>query len=906
MGGQGLGAVQISNERFEKLLRSLDETVDERISPERTLLRERVALLSAFDPDTLDLTVEADRLVHSTDDSVGDDFVPVVTRRGHQWSLRDDIRVQTLADLDRQGRLHRFEGLTADDDVACLMARLYIRGEAPDLKDQTIEQLQGTAFASDWLQQTSVTVPSATEARSRQAIEAVLQPMRQLVAQGFVGRTSELEQLADYVEVLPPSRRAKGVVRRIRQVLRMSEQPPLLIFGPGGVGKSTLMARFVLDHVDSGDEYRFPFAYLTFDREELRIDVPMTLLADAATQLGAIFPKVSDDAAVLSQTARAAVATELAGSHANRALQSSVDVTSRASIQDEQILLDRFATLVERATGTRDLPLLWVLDTFEVAQRRSPAGVDRLWDFLDRFQRACPHLRVVICGRARIPGRATRELPLEELDQTAAHELLRMQLADLHLPDSFLGAIAGSAATSPVSLRVAVIFVRSEAARGLASEERQRDVLLRLRSNEVHGVLYRRFLDHIDNLEVRSLAHPGLVTRRITRALIQDVLAGLCGIQDIDEVKAHTLFDALRREVSLVEPDGADGLKQRPELRRVMLPMIVRDEPELVAKVRRACLRYFRKRSDPGARVEELYYRLALGQSSVTLDRAFDVDAARTLIDDIDELPPGSRVYLWTRLGLTADPDLLAQADDLAWARQTALTARRFLDAGDPNTALEQLSGRSGDHVIPLTAPLQIEAHATLRQFDEALAVASSALAWATSRGDAGAFIDIGLIAARVAEDADQPNQAMNWLRDVKTAATTLDDFVASCSAQVGMLRLHRRQGSTQSHEARSLRADLIEATKHLTARDRDRNPWLVRDLAAEIGDSVPAITRAALRLRGVSDDAALPKKKRRRRDLGATPTLYERGQMQSDTFDESRSEDISSAFKAESDENAF
>ena len=65
---------------------------------------------------------------------------------------------------------------------------------------------------------------------------------------------------------------------------------PLFVYGPGGVGKSSLLARFVLDQ--SGDP-AVQVAYIDIDRPTIRPDRPATLLIDIISQLRSQLDTVS-------------------------------------------------------------------------------------------------------------------------------------------------------------------------------------------------------------------------------------------------------------------------------------------------------------------------------------------------------------------------------------------------------------------------------------------------------------------------------------------------------------------------------------------------------------------------------------------------------------------------------------
>ena len=52
-----------------------------------------------------------------------------------------------------------------------------------------------------------------------------------------------------------------------------------------------------------------------------------------------------------------------------------------------------------------------------------------------------------------------------------------------------------------------------------------------------------------------------------------------------------------------------------------MLPLLEQEEPAVVRSLRRRAAQYYSRQGLATAKVEELYYRLALGQSSRTFDR---------------------------------------------------------------------------------------------------------------------------------------------------------------------------------------------------------------------------------------------------------------------------------------------
>src|SRR5262249_6143527 len=154
--------------------------------------------------------------------------------------------------------------------------------------------------------------------------------------------------------------------------------------GPGGMGKSTLVAQFVLQQADLGPDRRFPFAYLSFDRPDLLPHQPLTLLAESVRQFGAIYPWAAGEALELESAARATlVARSNVSSERLRSARQTAAIAQ--SGPDEADILDRFSELADRFLGRSD-PLLWVLDAFEQAQRYGEPAVSELWSFLEQCQ----------------------------------------------------------------------------------------------------------------------------------------------------------------------------------------------------------------------------------------------------------------------------------------------------------------------------------------------------------------------------------------------------------------------------------------------------------------------------------------------------------------------------------------
>ncbi len=504
-------------------------------------------------------------------------------------------------------------------------------------------------------------------------------------------------------------------------------------------------------------------------------------------------------------------------------------------------------------------------------------------------------------------GHETVDLPLAGLDRASALQLLRQELAGIDLPDQFLSSVVDTVSSHPLSLRLAAQALRTDGAAVLASEEARRQFLFGLRDSSVQGVLLRRILAHIADPEVRKLAEGCLVVRVVTPGVIRHVLARPAGLEVMNDAGARDLFERMAGEVALVQRIGPNELVARSDLRKVALPLLRDGSPERVEKIQSSAVRYYSKQDSFVAKAEELYYRLCLGQSTATLDKAFD-RAAGLELAEVSDFPAASQVYLATKLGLTVRPELLSEADDLSWARQAALTARRLLDADRAAEALAVVTQRSTDVSLPFTAAIEVEALGSLRRFEEALSVADQWAVLATDKQDSDTYVDLRLLTARIAEDTGDTDQALGWLREIDALVRLPKQLPDRLAARVAIVRIHRKSGTSQSDEAVRMRESLIEDARSLTARDRSRDPSLVRDLAAEIGKEVPSLARDALRLGGYKDAPATPAKgkPRKRRPAKQSLTQSERGQELTESMDEGVAADVAETFRAEADASPF
>jgi AAA ATPase domain len=578
---------------------------------------------------------------------LGTDLVPATGRKfGGRVMLAPDIRSQTIGELASTGRLQDALAANPDERDSPLQAHFerYLRQEAPPLENQTLEELEATRQVAIWCAGVVEGVPTEDEVDARAAYLRLLEPFEAIAGDDvFRGRKKELDELRSYIGVVPP----ESAIRRLRGLFRWAEpkrQPAVSISGPGGVGKSALVARFMLEHTRLREDARVPFGYLDFERANLDVGEPLALCIELLRQLDVQFPGDGRFADIRDRAIEQ-------WSDPSKVLPESRLAAARDLLGD---VLDRMRSVL----GPR--PYVVVLDTFEEVQYRGEARAFPLWDMLVNIQDRAPFLRVVVAGRApveslRLAGKPPHQILLGELDNESAMAFLKAQGVQDRILQERLVRTFGRV---PLSLKlVSSLAARTPGGAAALLDPAVTGGMLVAASDElIQGQLYERILDHIANVQVRRLAHPGLVLRRINPSVILEVLNEPCGLGIRTIHQAQKLFEQLQRETSLVFVDDADGdLVHRADLRRVMLKMLLTSAPAQVEQIRRRAVAWYARQRGRRGRAEELYHRLHLGER-VDDKELSDQEVRSSIQAAVEEFPLQVQLHL-TTLGFDVPPE---------------------------------------------------------------------------------------------------------------------------------------------------------------------------------------------------------------------------------------------------------
>ncbi|MCE7796378.1 ATP-binding protein [Sphingobium sufflavum] len=573
----------------------------------------RFAALSAiFDP--VDAVPEAAResaelaSVVASALAVASDTNP---RQGTGWLIRMAERRYILDDLYAHGALDAAiaerRALAMDQPAHDLLDALSARApfeaegvraaiEHPDTPQEMIERI---VTALDRAGPIAAAHPHIVAARLRLAQFGDSARWAAVRARGFVGRARETAELRDWLQspvTAPPSRAA-------------------LLTGCPGIGKSALLD--AMTQVAVAD-YGALVIRLDFDRAGLDVLDQTGLTMEVARQL---VDRIGDAATSLLDARLEAAKSEGGPSGTTRSLRSD--------------LPGALADSIGMAVAKANRPVLLILDTMEVLRARGETHPAMLFDWIDRLvTRGLQPLWIMAAGRGdvldRIPDRRGPHIPLEGLDGAAAASLLK----DSGLTEAAQAAVLAIAGGNPLVLRLAAKVVAAHGTAALPQAQLTGDVTA--------GFLYRFLLSRINDPDLRRLAHPGMIARRLSADFLREVLAPELGLAGMSEARAEALFAILASEHWLVERDPGDPafVRHRGDMRALLLPMLYADQPVQCARIDAAAVRWFGRRGDDASQFDAAYHRLQLlrrrpARPMIGADIARRFDPAT-----ITELPP--------------------------------------------------------------------------------------------------------------------------------------------------------------------------------------------------------------------------------------------------------------------------
>ncbi len=409
------------------------------------------------------------------------------------------------------------------------------------------------------------------------------------------------------------------------------EQGPLLITGIGGVGKSSLISKFILDQPPAT-----VFFWLDFDRADLSPDDGESVLA------------VIDQQAYVQ-------------------LEGYKNVIPKEGGWEQQAV--RLGEAIAGVLSPSDPGLLMVLDGFEVAQHTK--RYNEIWQVLERLMQQLPELKVIVSGRApvkslQLMGRKAVPLPLKGMDAAASAGWLRAhQITD----ETVIAEVYRISKGVPLILRLAARLVEKGG--------NVFDLPKTLPESMIEGYLYQRILDRVIDPLLHPLAKDLLVVRKVTLLMLEKVFAG-----SIPEGKEPAeVFEGLMREMGLVNeadpgasialPAESGELHLRSEVRSATLKLLELENADHVKGIHQKAIDWYtgQDQSIASNRAELIYHYLHLGDI-MNAEALWQEDCRLLLADaepDFVEGAIAAKAWLKTKLETTLPVNAGGQLNTESW-----------------------------------------------------------------------------------------------------------------------------------------------------------------------------------------------------------------------------------------------
>lgn len=688
--------------------------------------------------------------------------------------------------------------------------------EESQLTAMTPAQLAVLAQYRDELAPLVPSLPPAVMIERKLELVRLLDPLKRITST-FAGRESELEQLRQYVGVLELETLLGRAARALESIFQIERKKPLLLHGIGGAGKTTLVAKFILDHAQAGLAQRFPVAYIDFDRPVVSGEEPVTILIEAIRQIALQYDESYEAAEELRERWQAHMR---AGA-------------SRRKKRPDKAFFDDFAAFLN-VLNVRDGPVLFVVDTFEEVQNRGAGQARRVVSFLSGLSELIPRMRVVIAGRADMPNASLHDrIALTAFDPKSAAAYLAASQVPADLAPSIVKHVGGS----PLSLNLAVKLYRMDP---------KEFAIARLKETITQGQLVDRILLHIQDKDVQKLAHPGLALRRITPELIMEVLAGPCGLDVPTMARAEELFEILSREVSLVSPESDRVLLHRMDVRHVMLGLLKDSARAKVEEIHRRAVAYYEKQSGVISRGEEIYHRLSLAQDHAEIKKRIIPGVGTRLANAVDDLLAPEQAFLADQFGISVPPEALTAADQETWERTAVRRVQELMSAYDYDGAaaiLAERATRSASTDLRLTEAMYLS---SAGRADDALAVARDGINAYDREGNTPALVTMLLVAATIERQRENFEVAAGLLDSAALIAGRRNDALMELHILRDRVTLLFATGERPDD---ALRLQIRQAAARISDGEWQLDLTLLRDIAAIAGDDDPTLVERAARL---------------------------------------------------------
>jgi hypothetical protein len=498
------------------------------------------------------------------------------------------------------------------------------------------------------------------------------------------------------------------------------------------------------------------------------------------------------------------------------------------------------SSLMHLIANNRPARIILFVDSFEQVAGYDDVAADSPTEVARTLERIGASVLVICASRTfrhvnlELPERSMIRLQMDQFSADEAEHYLVTEAAraGIAISREEAQAVQAVAGRSPLALRLAVALLeKGDPVDGDVAWHKRID-----RSPEfVQAALYERLLRRIRSPELRKIAAPGLLVRRLTEEVIREVLAVPCGL-DLAAHPAASLMNAARREGQLFtdRADDPGALWHRQDVRATMLDNVRRMTPRPLADQihQHAVAYYAHSPEDQIARVEELYHRLCLDQDADQLDRRWSRPAGLALHGCLDELPARAQRYLRSRLGAATGRADGGERDTQSGER--SLLGRKRLQTSGSTVEILEAWHAAGER---LDGPLgDLFAAALLKdgRHDTVLAGAAELSRMDAERLDRKAAAGVMRMAAAVLEGRDALDAARAYWSFGLALGKSGRDRAGELAARIGLMRVIRKLQRTPPGKHRQPVKALALLEKVFPELQRQK--VLAREVGAELG----------------------------------------------------------------------
>ncbi|MEO6613648.1 MAG: ATP-binding protein [Chitinophagaceae bacterium] len=548
---------------------------------------EMAALSGKFDPEELKYLLQTDTKVLTR-------LSPncIINNNSElRWELKRQRRIPVLKNIITENRLQYFTGFTLPrtDAFGNLLRKVLFQDPSLIPAQLAEKEKQILVNVLETVSELDIPKPSIKDIRETIQLPGI-QEEYSLITKDFVGRNPDLALLKKFLE---KKTAGKGL-----------NWSGLILTGMGGVGKSSLAAKFLETVIK---EQSAIVSILDFDRPGISLTDRFWLVCEICKQVGSQCPSTKNE--INQSIEHSKIQRDKLGLSFKQTSEQTSDMRLVSGLlNDLKKILNKHKL--------QHLPFLLIMDTVEEITRNSYVSQVHYW--INELSESLHPIivKVIFSGRLynehydqfkAIPNN-TEEIILNEFDNEIAQVFLRGKGVDEETTRKIISQKI--IPLRPLELKLTAQCLNDGSITIEQINKELTETKGKSKTNDfAAGIIYRRVLKRIADPQLQAIAYPGLILRYITPKIIVEVLQPALELRKLTENEALDITNRLATYSWLANREGEKVWHQK-ELRRAMLRLMIRDKSVEAKKIRSFAIKYFEKIGTKEARAEIVYHKL--------------------------------------------------------------------------------------------------------------------------------------------------------------------------------------------------------------------------------------------------------------------------------------------------------